>query len=308
MAFADTTPRTIVEAWGATELLLAAAAKTGQLLGVSSNTWILAEASTPVLAAFVAGTDGASGDTITAYRGAYITAEFNATAGQDGDVLYLSDTGGTIDTSAGSTTQVLGWIVDEDKVMLCPRNPLQIDASDIANDSIDSAHYVAGSIDAEHLAANSVTSTKIAANSVVPTGINAAAVTTAKIADSGVTPTKLSDSAVGRVVVTIIADTSADTFEAYSPVAGDVVAVQFINESGAAFTTLASLTVGSYTTVCAATGNTLADGVNRRDTSITAGVKDVSAGTTLAFLAGTTAGSDLQWCLVEIEYKLNAIG
>lgn len=47
-----------------------------------------------------------------------------------------------------------------------------INGSKIANDVINSEHYVAGSIDAEHLATNSVTAAKIAANAVGASELN----------------------------------------------------------------------------------------------------------------------------------------
>ena len=55
--------------------------------------------------------------------------------------------------------------------------------ADIANDSIDSQHYVAASIDNEHLADDAVGAAELASN----------AVTTAKISDGNITIPKLKE-------------------------------------------------------------------------------------------------------------------
>lgn len=172
MAFTDTTPRAVLQAWGRDKLTLSEDdICVGDPLGIdASNDWVKAEASTAVLAMYVAIEDGDDGDVINVARMAVLEADFSAVEGEEGDALYLSDTG-TYDTSVGSTTQVVGWIADravsdDDRILINPRNPLQIDASDIANDSIDSEHYVAASIDNEHLANDAADSDEIASGAI----------------------------------------------------------------------------------------------------------------------------------------------
>ena len=63
--------------------------------------------------------------------------------------------------------------------------------ADLADDSIDSKHYVDGSIDTAHLGNTQVTDAKLASNSVTTSKITDANVTTAKVADSNITLAKL---------------------------------------------------------------------------------------------------------------------
>ena len=81
-----------------------------------------------------------------------------------------------------------------------------IDGDNIQNDVINSEHYAAGSIDEEHLSNSAITSNKIADNAVTTTEIlngavttakiNNLAVTTAKLDNNGVTTAKIADGAV----------------------------------------------------------------------------------------------------------------
>ncbi len=71
-----------------------------------------------------------------------------------------------------------------------------IDGSNIQDDVINSEHYVAGSIDEEHIANSAVTSNKIADNAVTTTEILNGAVTRAKLEADIIDGTKLADNAV----------------------------------------------------------------------------------------------------------------
>ena len=198
MAFADTNPRKVLQGWGHSHVVLAAAADVGDLIGMdASNQWVLAQAAvTAVLARYVAGEDGEIGDTISVFRVAVLEAAYAAVAGEIGDVVYLSDTAGETGLVAGATTQVVGWVDSTNVILVNPRNPLALDASDIANDAIDSQHYAGGSIDLEHMSANSVDSPQYVDGSVdeehlavfaAAGGLNALRVATAEynFADDG---------------------------------------------------------------------------------------------------------------------------
>jgi len=121
MSFADEKPRSIVSAWGKTKITLAEACSCGDLIAIDSgNNWDLAEGSTPKLAMFVAGEDGAIGDQITAYAGAVVRGEgptgFAAVAGEIGDLVYLSDTAGEYSTTAGTRAQPVGLITKTNEI------------------------------------------------------------------------------------------------------------------------------------------------------------------------------------------------
>ena len=136
MAFTDCTPRTIVEGWGKVRVLLAADANCGDLLAMVSDTVVLADADAATsanVALLVAGEAGASGDTITAYRGALIRdgTEPPTTAGvgfviattEYGDPLYLSNTAGDMSTTPGLKLQRVGWIQSRTEIVVHPEIP-----------------------------------------------------------------------------------------------------------------------------------------------------------------------------------------
>ncbi len=111
MGFTDVTSRTILEGWGEVPITLAAAVVVGDLIGVSSNTYVKAQAAaTAVLPVGVAAQDGAIGDVIKMFRRARIRAAFVAVAGEIGDRIFMSDTAGQYSTSPGATPHDVGWI------------------------------------------------------------------------------------------------------------------------------------------------------------------------------------------------------
>ena len=93
---------------------------------------------------------------------------------------------------------------------------------------------------------------------------------------------------------------AARTIEGYSPVAGTVQAVQFVNESGAAFATLSSLKVKAYGTLVAASSTTLADGSTQRVAAALSTYNIVAAGSTLVWTTSGGLGTQLQSVIVEI--------
>jgi len=346
MAFTDvkgSSPRKVLQGWGLDHVLLKETVVVGDPIGVDqTNEWGLAKATArDYRARYVAAEDGEDGDTIGVFRMAVLEAAFGATLADFGNELFLADTAGYYTAAVGTVTQNLGWITDATHILVHPRTPLTIDSSDLGNNSVDSDNYVDGSIDPEHFAVSAVDSTALADNSVDTGALQADSVTstiladdsvdtaalqddavdstrladdavdTGAIQDNAVTATKLNDTVLGRLAVTIVTGTSdsttAETVGAYSPVAGNVVAVQFLNESNGAFTTAADLKVASYSTACAESGTTLADGAVFRDTTINGTFDDVGVGATLAFTSGKSAGDQPQSCIVEIEYKINAV-
>ncbi len=346
MTYTDTTPRSVIQGWGPEKVSLSTPVLEGDLLGISADTtpvWTLAQATgTAILAMWIAGQDGDVDDEITVFRMAVVEAEFSNAETESGAALYLSNTPGDTSLATGTTTQVVGWVSNcatLGRTMLNPRNPLALDGSDIANDSIDSAHYAAGSIDLEHMSVNSIDSDQyvdgsidlahmsvnsidsdqyvdgsidtahIAADQIDDTLIADDVIDSEHYAASSIDKEHLANEIVGTLVVTIPVALSTtgtiDTLVVYSPVAGTIVAVQFLNQSGGAYATAGYLTAGAFTTPVASCGATLADGAVFRDTSMNATVEAITAGGTLSFQtggAGATTGPHI--CVVEIDYIL----
>ena len=125
MVWTDTVPRVIIDGWGKVPVLLAAAANCGDLLAVSSNTYVLADGDNAREAILIAGENGASGDTITAYRGAVLEGAFAGLSGDLGDLLWLSATAGDYGLVPTGCTllQRVGWVQDATHVVLHPQAP-----------------------------------------------------------------------------------------------------------------------------------------------------------------------------------------
>ena len=73
-----------------------------------------------------------------------------------------------------------------------------IDGTKLADDAVDSEHYVDGSIDRVHLAADIVDGTKIADDSIDSEHYVDGSIDTAHLADDAVTAAKIADGAVGN--------------------------------------------------------------------------------------------------------------
>ncbi len=119
MAYADQTTggRTIIQGLAPVQIVVSEAAEVGDLLGVSANTWKRADANNSIFAELVAGQAGASGDTITAYR---IAVVGNVSGATKGNPIYLSDTAGENDESAGTVGQVVGVSLTATEILLFP--------------------------------------------------------------------------------------------------------------------------------------------------------------------------------------------
>jgi hypothetical protein len=76
---------------------------------------------------------------------------------------------------------------------------MQFTGAKIADDSIDSEHYVDGSIDTIHIASAQVTADKIATSAVTTAKINADAITSAKIADEQIDSEHYVDGSIDTV-------------------------------------------------------------------------------------------------------------
>jgi len=109
--------RVIAEGIAPCQVALSAAALPGDLLGKSGSTWVLADGNNSVYAELVAGQKGASGDTITAFRIARVSALSGAAIG---DPVYLSDTAGGYSASAGTVGQIVGVAISATEVLLFP--------------------------------------------------------------------------------------------------------------------------------------------------------------------------------------------
>lgn len=99
-----------------------------------------------------------------------------------------------------------------------PTDRIKADAitgAKIADDQVDSEHFVAGSIDTEHLAADCVTAAKILAGTITADEIATNAITSVKILADAVTATKINvvglDGTTGRIVVADATDADAIT-------------------------------------------------------------------------------------------------
>jgi hypothetical protein len=118
--------------------------------------------------------------------------------------------------------------------------------------------------------------------------------------------TDLADTALGRATITIKQAGSAQTgAKGYMPVAGDIVACTFMNDSGAAFTAAAKISVTAGD-VCSSSG-TLADGTSERISTGLANNTGLAKGDAITLTTGTTTGSGDTIAIIEIEYKLNAV-
>lgn len=119
MAYADATTggRILLQGILPVQIVVSEAVEVGDLLGVSSNLWKRADANNSIYAELVAGTKGASGDTINAYRIAVIGGITGATKGNP---IYLSDTVGETSESAGTVIQVVGVSLTATEILLAP--------------------------------------------------------------------------------------------------------------------------------------------------------------------------------------------
>jgi len=192
MAFADSSARTVVAGLAFDDLItLAEACSEGDLLAYDSG-WYLADgadATRPAMA--IAGRDGAVGDQIPAYSEAVVTG---FTGGTTGSWLYRSDTAGSYDDSAGTISQAVGLLSSATTATIKPYPQGLLGGADIADESIDSDHYVDGSIDLAHMSANSVDSDQYVDGSIDLAHMSANSVDSDQYVDGSIDAEHLSTS------------------------------------------------------------------------------------------------------------------
>lgn len=110
MALTDANPRVIAAAGPGVPITLAGTVVRGDLIGNNSG-WVQADANGNILAEYVAGEDGVSGDVITVYKDAVVD---NYTGGTARSTLYLSDTAGAVSETA--SRQVVGKVLSASTV------------------------------------------------------------------------------------------------------------------------------------------------------------------------------------------------
>lgn len=134
MALTDVTTgaRIIKEHGVPCKVTLAAACKVGDLLAISSATWVLADgdSASPLYPKLVAGEAGAIGDVITAYETCVIGGLSGATVGA---YVYTSATAGgyteTVLTSASDINTIIGLILSATDILIFPLNRVDSYAS-----------------------------------------------------------------------------------------------------------------------------------------------------------------------------------
>lgn len=127
-----------------------------------------------------------------------------------------------------------------------------------------------------------------------------------RIIDNRVQQNELCDDVITNDTITILQDGNAQTgANGYMPFDGDIVAVTFINISGAAFTAAAKISVTAGD-VISSTAN-LADKTSELKDSGLAHNTGLSKGDAIALTTGTTAGSGMTVVIVEVQAKINSI-
>ena len=143
MAFADAQTTGLVSGYGPPLFVTSDGAwKAGDLIGISGGSFVRADSDGTIYAEFVAGRDapGASIASIPLYRAALVKDRI--TGATAGNPLYLSDTAGKCDESAGTNKQHVGFSVSATEVFLAPEyktggqqlgGPLDMNANIISN-------------------------------------------------------------------------------------------------------------------------------------------------------------------------------
>lgn len=109
-----------------------------------------------------------------------------------------------------------------------------------------------------------------------------------------------------RDTITVSQDGSAQTgAQGFMPFAGDIVACSFINDSGAAFTAAAKISVTGGDVV-SSTAN-LADKTSERKAAGLTNNTGLAKGDAITLTTGTTAGPGPTTAIIEVEGKLNEV-
>ena len=136
--------------------------------------------------------------------------------------------------------------------------------------------------------------------------LQADSVINAKIKDANITQAKNADTVLIRCTVTIQQDGGGlNDATGYMPFLGDVVAITYMNDSGAIFTGAAKVTSASGDVV-SSTAN-LADNISERISTGLLNNTALAKNSTLVLTTGTTVGTGATIAIVEIEGKINAV-
>ena len=126
------------------------------------------------------------------------------------------------------------------------------------------------------------------------------------IVDYRVSQDELDNSVIVRDTITIKQSGNAQSGAiAYMPFAGDIVAVTFMNNSGAAFTAAANIAVTAGTVV-SSTAN-LADGTTELDDTGLTNNTGLAEGDAITLTTGTTIGTGDTVAIIAIQAKLNSV-
>jgi hypothetical protein len=121
-----------------------------------------------------------------------------------------------------------------------------------------------------------------------------------------ITQSDLGDTVIQRATITIRQNGSGKTgAKGYMPFAGDIVACTFMNDSGAAFTGAAKISVTAGDVVSSTAD--LADGTSERKSTGLANNTGLAKGAAITLTTGTTTGSGPTVAIIEIQGKLNSI-
>ena len=164
-------------------------------IGPKSDSQLTYNSSTGALGAttFVGNVDAVDGDFDGTLEADAITI--------DGTALneYIADTVGGMVTG-NTETGITVTYEDGDNTLDFVLAADSVSGSNIADDAIDSEHYVDGSIDTAHLAADVVTGAKIADDAIDSEHYTDGSIDTAHIADDQVTLAKMAGLARGKII------------------------------------------------------------------------------------------------------------
>ena len=143
---------------------------------------------------------------------------------------------------------------------------------------------------------NAIDTAELQANSVI----------NAKIKDANITQAKNADTVLIRCTVTLQQNGNGTTGgTGYMPFLGDVVAITYMNDSGAAFTGAAKVTSASGDIV--SSNGTLADNTSERISTGLSNNTALAKASTLVITTGATIGAGATVAIIEIEGKINAV-
>ena len=143
-------------------------------------------------------------------------------------------------------------------------------------------------------------------NAIDTAELQSDSVINAKIKNANITQAKNADTVLIRCTVTLQQNGNAQTGgTGYMPFLGDVVAITYMNDSGAIFTGAASV-ASTGGAIVASTAN-LGDNTSERITAGLGNNTGLAKASTLVITTGTTVGTGATVAIIEIEGKINAV-